>query len=244
MVCRDVYRPVPAGTAAEFDVRRSADQEKAAGGHRHFAGADCTARCDQYFLRPGAGLVDGSQNRQQIYPAPAGVFYSVLSRDAVSHGLLFEGLPRQMRKAVELGASRIVPVLTDRCVSRPDEKSFAKKLSRYQKISESASKQSGRGIIPEITGILNVKQAAEELSKCDIALVCYEKGGISLNDAGLEKGKSVGVFIGSEGGFEESEAQLAKECAITLGYLGERILRCETAPIAALAVLMNVTENL
>ncbi len=163
---------------------------------------------------------------------------------------LFQAIPKGdkmemiIQKAVELGASRIVPVLTDRCVSRPDEKSFAKKLSRYHKISESASKQSGRGIIPEITGILNVKQAAEELSKCDIALVCYEKGGISLNDAGLEKGKSVGVFIGSEGGFEEKEVQICLEQGAKAVGLGNRILRCETAPLAAISIIMNLTGNM
>ena len=163
---------------------------------------------------------------------------------------LFQAIPKGdkmemiIQKAVELGASRIVPVLTDRCVSRPDEKSFAKKLSRYQKISESASKQSGRGIIPEITGILNVKQAAEELSKCDVALVCYEKGGISLNDAGLEKGKSVGVFIGSEGGFEEKEVQICIEKGAKAVGLGNRILRCETAPLAAISIIMNLTGNM
>ena len=163
---------------------------------------------------------------------------------------LFQAIPKGdkmemiIQKAVELGASRIVPVLTDRCVSRPDEKSFAKKLSRYQKISESASKQSGRGIIPEITGILNVKQAAEELSKCDVALVCYEKGGISLNDAGLEKGKSIGVFIGSEGGFEEKEVQICIEKGAKAVGLGNRILRCETAPLAAISIIMNLTGNM
>ena len=163
---------------------------------------------------------------------------------------LFQAIPKGdkmemiIQKAVELGASRIVPVLTDRCVSRPDEKSFAKKLSRYQKISESASKQSGRGIIPEITGILNVKQAAEELSKCDVALVCYEKGGISLNDAGLEKVKSIGVFIGSEGGFEEKEVQICIEKGAKAVGLGNRILRCETAPLAAISIIMNLTGNM
>ncbi|MBE6837699.1 MAG: 16S rRNA (uracil(1498)-N(3))-methyltransferase [Ruminococcus sp.] len=163
---------------------------------------------------------------------------------------LFQAMPKGdkvemiIQKAVELGASRVVLVMTDRCVSRPDEKSFSKKLSRYQKISESAAKQSGRGIIPEISGIINVKQAVKELSECDISLICYEKGGISLNDAGLEKGKSVGVFIGSEGGFEEKEVQMCVNNGVKVIGLGNRILRCETAPLAAISIIMNITGNM
>ena len=149
-----------------------------------------------------------------------------------------------IQKAVELGASKIVLVMTDRCVSRPDEKSFAKKLLRYQKISESASKQSGRGIIPEIAGIISVKQAVKELSLCDVSLICYEKGGISLNEAGLEKGQKIGVFIGSEGGFEEKEVEMCINNGVKVIGLGSRILRCETAPLAAISIIMNITGNM
>lgn len=163
---------------------------------------------------------------------------------------LFQSIPKGdkleliIQKAVELGASRIVLVLTDRCISRPDEKTFKKKLERYRKICESAAKQSGRGIIPEITGILTVSQAADEICKCDVPLICYEKGGISLKEAGLEKGKSVGVFIGSEGGFEEKEVELCvNKGAVAVG-LGKRILRCETAPLAAISIVMNLTGNM
>lgn len=163
---------------------------------------------------------------------------------------LFQALPKGdkmeliIQKAVELGVSRIIPVLTDRCISRPDGKTFNKKLLRYQKISESAAKQSGRGIIPEIGEIITVKQAAEQLSECDVSLVCYEKGGISLNEAGLEKGKSVGIFIGSEGGFEEKEVELCVSQGAKAVGLGKRILRCETAPLAAISIVMNLTGNM
>lgn len=163
---------------------------------------------------------------------------------------LFQAMPKSdkmeliIQKAVELGASRIVPVLTNRCVSRPDEKSFAKKLQRYQKISESAAKQSGRGIIPEVSEILSFNQALSELKKCELGLVCYEKGGVSLQDTGLKKGMNVGVFIGSEGGFEEKEVELCKDSGAVVVGLGKRILRCETAPLAAISVIMNLTGNM
>lgn len=163
---------------------------------------------------------------------------------------LYQAIPKGdkmeliIQKAVELGVGRIVPVLTDRCVSRPDEKSFRKKLERYRKISESAAKQSGRGIIPQISEIINVKQAAELMSECDVAVICYEKGGISLNEAGLKGSRSIGVFVGSEGGFEEKEVELCVLKGAKAVGLGKRILRCETAPLAALSIIMNITGNM
>lgn len=163
---------------------------------------------------------------------------------------LYQAMPKAdkleiiIQKAVELGADRIVPVLTDRCVSRPDEKSFSKKLLRYQKISESAAKQSGRGIIPSVSGILSFKQAVAEMKQSDIALVCYEKGGISLNEAKLDTKSSIALFVGSEGGFEEKEIAFCKENGIAAVGLGARILRCETAPLAAISIIMNLTGNI
>lgn len=163
---------------------------------------------------------------------------------------LYQALPKGdkmeliIQKAVELGVSRIVPVLTDRCVSRPDEKSFGKKLLRYQKIAESAAKQSGRGIIPEISQIINVKQAVREFEKYDVSLVCYEKGGVALNEAGLDKDMSVALFIGSEGGFEEKEIAMCTDYGTKAVTLGNRILRCETAPLAAISIIMNLTGNM
>ncbi len=163
---------------------------------------------------------------------------------------LFQALPKGdkteliIQKAVELGAFRVVLVLTERCVSRPDKKSFEKKLLRYQKISQSAAKQSGRGIIPEISGILSLNEAVEEMKKLDCSVVCYEKGGISLNQAGFLPNSSIGVFVGSEGGFEKKEVDLCAQNGITPVGLGSRILRCETAPIATLSIIMNLTGNM
>lgn len=163
---------------------------------------------------------------------------------------LFQAVPKAdklefiVQKAVELGVNKIVPVLTSRCVSRPDFKGFEKKRQRLQKIAESAAKQSGRGIIPEVSGIITVEQAAKELSQCDVPIVCYEKGGVSFSQTGLENGKTVGLFIGSEGGFEQKEVELCTEKGAVAVTLGKRILRCETAPLAALSIIMNLTGNM
>lgn len=163
---------------------------------------------------------------------------------------LFQAMPKSdkmeliIQKAVELGVTKIVPVMTERCVCRPDEKSFAKKLLRYQKISEAASKQSGRGIIPEISGILSLSEAVEEMKKLDYSVICYEKGGISLGEVGFEKNSSIGIFIGSEGGFEQKEVDLCVQNGIRVVGLGSRILRCETAPLATISIVMSLTGNM
>jgi len=163
---------------------------------------------------------------------------------------IFQAFPKAdkfetiIQKSVELGVCKIVPVISARCVSRPDEKSFAKKLERYSKISLEAAKQSGRGIIPEICGIISFKKALEEMKASDIALICYEKGGERLQNAGILPGKSISVMVGSEGGFEEDEIELAKKEGIIPVGLGKRILRCETAPIAAAAVIMNIAGDI
>ena len=101
---------------------------------------------------------------------------------------LFQAVPKLdkleliIQKSVELGVNRIVPVLTRRCVSRPSEKDFAKKLQRLNKIAEEAAKQSGRGNIPEICGIVSFDEAVNELCGNDISLLCYENGGERLSD--------------------------------------------------------------
>lgn len=164
--------------------------------------------------------------------------------------VLYQAVPKLdklefiVQKATELGVSSIVPVLTKRCVSRPDAKSFEKKRERLSKIALEAAKQSGRGLIPEVSPIIDIGEAVERLCTHDVSLICYEKGGRSLSEAGLGGCKSVGVFIGSEGGFEESEAQLCIDRGITPIGLGSRILRCETAPIAAISIIMHLTGNM
>lgn len=163
---------------------------------------------------------------------------------------LFQCLPKGdkmdfiVQKATELGAIRIVPTLSKRCVSRPDLKSTAKKIQRWQKIAEEAAKQSGRGKIPQISPLTDFATAAKEYGKKGLGILFYECGGESLNKLIYADIKEIGIFVGSEGGFEPEEAELATSCGICAATLGKRILRCETAPVAALALLMNLTGNM
>lgn len=149
-----------------------------------------------------------------------------------------------IQKSVELGVSHIVPVLTSRCVSRPDAKAAAKKQARYQKIALQAAMQSRRAIIPNVEEIIPLKAAAERLSEFDLSIFFFEGGGKSLREILDTPTKRIAVFTGPEGGFEESEVQGLADKGAVVATLGKRILRAETAPLAALAAIMLQTGNL
>ena len=165
--------------------------------------------------------------------------------------VLFQAVPKSdkldfvVQKASELGAVMVVPVLTRRCVSRPDKKVFEKKRQRLQKIAEEAAKQSGRGIIPEVGEIIDIKEYYELIEGFDLNLFCYEGGGRRFCDIEtLKIAKNISLFVGSEGGFDENEAEEASKRGAILVTLGKRILRCETAPICAISIIMNITGNI
>lgn len=164
---------------------------------------------------------------------------------------LFQAVPKMdkleyiIQKSVELGVSRIVPMLTRRCVSRPDERDFAKKLARLNKIAAEAAKQSGRGIIPQVTPIVSYKKALEMMKELDRNVLLYEEEGeVSFGEVDLTDAKTVGLVIGSEGGFDREEAEACTAVGAAQVWLGKRILRCETAPITALSILMFLTNNM
>ncbi|MCH3972703.1 MAG: 16S rRNA (uracil(1498)-N(3))-methyltransferase [Oscillospiraceae bacterium] len=161
---------------------------------------------------------------------------------------LCQGVPKSakmdwiVQKAVELGVSRIVPTLTARCVSRPEEKSAAKKVQRWQKIACEAAKQSGRGVLPRVLPFaLLPKAVAAAPGKC---LLFYEGGGEKLTNAVQETDTNVTIFVGPEGGFAPEEVQLLQDAGGMVASLGPRILRTETAPLAALTAVMLLTGNL
>ncbi len=149
-----------------------------------------------------------------------------------------------IQKAVELGAFEIVAVMSERCVSRPDSKAFAKRLERLRKISESAAAQCGRNIIPEIRGIISYSDAINEIAQKDIGFICYEGDGtVPVNRILKDNPESIGFLIGPEGGLSEKETALAKDSNIAMAGLGKRILRTETASgyvLAGISVLMEI----
>lgn len=165
---------------------------------------------------------------------------------------LFQGLPKSdkmeliIQKAVELGAFEVIPVVTKRAVVKLDEKKAAKKVQRWNAISEGAAKQSGRSIVPKVHDVLSYAEALEYARQMDVRLIPYEKAsGMEVTRQAVETicpGQSVAVFIGPEGGFEETEVEQAEEAGALPVSLGKRILRTETAGLAVLSVLMYHLE--
>lgn len=171
---------------------------------------------------------------------------------------LYAGYPKGdklehiIQKATELGAVRIVPFFSRYCVVTP--KKEEQKNARYARIAFEAVKQSARDRIPEVALPLPFAAMLKELPEYDAALFCYEAqtGGPSLRQcvqAAQEKAAAEGrapriaVITGSEGGFSEQEAEAAAVVSTLIG-LGPRILRCETAPLAALTAILAFAGDL
>ncbi|MGN0114371.1 MAG: 16S rRNA (uracil(1498)-N(3))-methyltransferase [Acutalibacteraceae bacterium] len=156
-----------------------------------------------------------------------------------------------VQKSVELGVYEIKPVLSSRCISRPDDKKSLKKTERLCKIAKSACEQSGRGRIVNVSPTVSFDTAVAEAAQADLAIMFYEGGGEPLGKVFADfscdtngTSASIAVLIGPEGGFSETEVQLAKSSGIITATLGKRILRTETAPLAALTAIMLLTGNL
>lgn len=166
---------------------------------------------------------------------------------------LFQGLPKAdkmeliIQKAVELGVHQVIPVAAKRCVVKLDDKKAKAKTARWQGIAEAAAKQSKRGIIPQVTEVMDFREAVQRAADMDVKLIPYElaEGMEKTKEIidNLQPGKSIAVFIGPEGGFEEPEIQMALEKGIQPVTLGRRILRTETAGLAVLSWMMYQLER-
>ena len=161
------------------------------------------------------------------------------------------GLPKGDRtdyiiqKCVEAGASEIMFFQSDRCVAKPDKPE--KKLERWQRIAEEAAKQSGRGIIPQVSWAGEYADALNVANQKELGLFMYETGEREALNAVLEANsdvKTAAIVTGPEGGFAPFEADLARIVGLHICSMGERILRCETAPVVAVSALMYATGNL
>ena len=152
-----------------------------------------------------------------------------------------ERMDLTIQKSVELGVTKIVPVLSDRCVVKLDGKSG--KSDRWQKIALEAARQSGRDIVPEVTEPVKFEDAVKNCSE-EIKIIPWEEARDETLKDILEKHSegSIAVFIGPEGGFDSSEAELAMVNGIKPVTLGPRILRTETAGPAVLAMINYALE--
>lgn len=161
---------------------------------------------------------------------------------------LYQGLPKGdkmdwiIQKAVELGVTAVVPVATRRSVARLEGKAD-KKQERWQRIAAEAAGQCGRGMLPSVERPLSWSQALSRLSG-EPALVFYEGGGRPLRELVTPSTRRLSVFVGPEGGFDPEEIDAIRRQGGGVATLGPRILRCETAPLAALTLLMHLSGNM
>lgn len=172
-----------------------------------------------------------------------------------SHITLYQALPKAdkmeliIQKAVELGASRIVPVASKRSIVKITSAKEDKKIARWTGISEAAAKQSKRAIVPEIAPVMTFDEAVKDASFCDVKIIPYELCDSSEMDKtrniidSIKPGESVAIFVGPEGGFCEEEIETARESGIVPITLGRRILRTETAGFTVLSWLVLKLES-
>lgn len=170
---------------------------------------------------------------------------------------LFQALPKGdkldtvIQKAVECGASRIVPFESERCIVKVKPEAEERKTQRRARIAEEAAKQCGRSTLPLVSPTVSFDEMLAEAARAGLVLFCYEGEGTlpigKVLDAFVAERRGgalpdVAVIVGSEGGFSPEEAARAKAAGFTLTGLGKRILRTETAPLFALSCIIMSTE--
>lgn len=149
-----------------------------------------------------------------------------------------------LQKGTELGVSRFVPVLSRRCIVPSLKQIKQGKISRWQEIVREAAEQSKRGILPKVDAPYTFEQAISEVEQSNsMSFIAWEIRGCSslknvLQRATKEQYKTINLFIGPEGGFEEQEIRLAEQQGVIPITLGPRILRAETAALATVSAIL------
>lgn len=218
-------------------------------------GQDSAHVCLSLRMKPGEPIIicDGSGNDAYCEIIKAGkeetdcrvLEIKPCTSELPARVFIYQSLPKGdklefiIQKATELGAAGVIPVLSERCISRPDKAAFEKKLVRYRGIAKEAAQQCGRGVIPAVSGLVDFRCAVSSLPASDIKIFCYEKEKDNTLKAALSGFKSgtAHIFTGAEGGFSDGEKALADSFGLTSVTFGERILRCETAPLYVLSAI-------
>lgn len=153
-------------------------------------------------------------------------------------------MDEMVKRCVQFGAYQIVPVISNRCVSRPDKKSSAKKIERYNKIARSSAMQSMRGVIPIVSEFVDFKCAISKMTEFSSAFICYENERNNIINSSLLSKDNIAFLIGPEGGLDQSEVDYAKCNGVGSVSLGKRILRTEDAASFLIPILLLLTDNL
>lgn len=164
---------------------------------------------------------------------------------------LAQGLPKGdkletiVQKAVEIGAAGVIPMAVDFSTVKYDEAKQAAKVERWQKIAREAAKQCGRDLVPTVTPVRSLSEVLAEAGPDTAIIMLYEKGTTGLKDSLTGcRAKSYLLLIGPEGGFSPAEAEQCREKGASVVTVGPRILRTETAALAALAIVLYQNGDL
>lgn len=166
---------------------------------------------------------------------------------------IFQGLPKAekmeliIQKCTELGAKHFIPVQMERSIVKLDSKSENKKIERWNKIAETAAKQSGRDFIPKVENLINLQKLCNLIQKYDIVLLAYENEENTTLKAILKTVKNkenlkIGIIIGPEGGIDRKEVEKLVEAGAKTITLGKRILRTETVGLVMTSIIMYELE--
>ena len=230
------------------------------GGRAALTGGDAHHLADVMRARPGDEVVlcgpDGLEYTGTVTALlPGRVEFSV-SEGAPGKAepdvelTLFAGYPKQgkleeiIQHSVELGVRTVVPFFSRYCVAAPKKEEV--KNQRYNRIAAEAAKQAGRGLLPTVEmPLLRFEEVCARFKDYDLVLFFYEGGGAPVRQL-LRSGtaKRIALVTGSEGGFSAEESAAAAAAGAQTVGLGPRILRCETAPLAALTAALLLTGNL
>lgn len=163
--------------------------------------------------------------------------------------VLAQGLPKGdkldlvVRMCTEVGVTEVIPMVTQRTISRPEPSKIEKRKQRWQRIAQEAAKQSRRGRVPLVRDPLSFQDVIQEALSGDLALMAWESadGEQHLSHSlSMRKGNggSIYILIGPEGGFSEDEVEMARSFGVARVSLGNRILRTETAGLVLISLVL------
>lgn len=215
------------------------------------AAGECITVCDREAIEYECELISFEQDKRVV----AKVLSSAPSQaEPPYRAVLFQALPKGekfdsiIQKAVECGVYEIIPFQSSRCIAKAKADGEADKTKRRCRIAAEAAKQSGRGRMPVVRPTISYKEMLQKASACDLCLYCYEGKGTETLASILQRTDdlpacpTIGIVVGSEGGFSPEEAAEAADAGLCMTGLGKRILRTETAAPFVLGCLVYKFE--
>jgi 16S rRNA (uracil1498-N3)-methyltransferase len=145
-----------------------------------------------------------------------------------------------VRQLTELGMTQFIPYIAERSIARPDTSRLSKRMERWEKIAKESLKQCRRSIIPEIGPVLSFKELLAFGKTCDTGILFWENSKTPINiskDQPQLPQNRIMLIMGPEGGFSDNEIEQTRQSDFSIASLGPRILKAETAPIAAFTII-------